>query len=56
MDLCNATIKALLVSAPELRRDELVRQAMATRRRMMLQFRRAHEAHRDARLVFKAAA
>ena len=56
MDLDNPAIKALLVRAPELRRDALIRMAMARRRSMMLQLRRAHEAHRDARLVFRAAA
>jgi len=56
MDLGNPSIKALLSKAPELRRDALIRQAMASRRGMMLRLRRAHEAHRDARLVFKAAA
>jgi len=56
MDLGNATIKALLVRAPELRRDALITQAMMRRRGMMVRLRRAHEAHRDARLVFKAAA
>ena len=56
MDLGNPSVKALLSRAPELRRDALIRQAMASRRGMMLRLRRAHEAHRDARLVFRAAA
>ena len=56
MDLGNAAIKALLERAPELRRDALITQAMMRRRGMMVRLRRAHEAHRDARLVFKAAA
>ena len=56
MELGNASIKALLSRAPELRRDALIRQAMASRRDMMLRLRRAHEAHRDARMVFRAAA
>jgi len=56
MDLGNPSIKALLSRAPELRRNALMRQAMASRRGMILRFRRAHEAHRDARLVFRAAA
>jgi len=56
MNFGNPSIKALLSRAPELRRDALIRQAMASRRGMILQFRRAHEAHRDARLVFRAAA
>ena len=42
--------------APELRRDALIRQVRASRRGMILRFIRAHEAHRDARLVFRAAA
>jgi len=56
MDLGDPSIKALLSRAPELRRDALIRQAMTPRRGIMLRLRRAHEAHRDARLVFKAAA
>jgi len=56
MDRGNASIKALLSRAPELRRDALIRQVRASRRGMMMRFRRAHEAHRDARLVFRAAA
>ena len=56
MDLGDPSIKVLLSRAPELRRDALIRQLRASRRGMMLQLRRAHEAHRDARLVFRAAA
>jgi len=56
MELGDAAIKALLVRAPELRRDALIRQAMMRRQNMMMQLRRAHEAHRDAKLVFRAAA
>jgi len=56
MDLGNPSIKALLLRAPELRRDALIRQVWATKRGMMLRLRRAHEAHRDARLVLRAAA
>ena len=51
-----ALIKALLSKAPELRRNALIRQVWASRRGMMLRLRRAHEAHRDARLMFRAAA
>ena len=51
----DASIKALLARAPELRRDALIRQARARRRGTMLQLRRAYEAHMDARLVFRAA-
>ena len=56
MDLGDPSIKALLSRAPELRRDALIRQAMTPRRGIMLRLRRAHEAHWDARLVFRAAA
>ena len=56
MDLGNQWIKAWLSKAPELRRDALIRQVWVCRRGMMLRLRRAHEAHRDARLVFRAAA
>jgi len=56
MYLGNPSIKALLSRAPELRQDALIRQAMASRRGVMLRLRRSHEAHRDARLVFRAAA
>jgi len=56
MGLGSEEIHALLSRAPELRRNALARQAMASRRGMMIRFRRAHEAHRDARLVFRAAA
>ena len=56
MDSGNPSIQALLSRAPELRRDALIRQVWASRRGMMLRLRRAHEAHRDARLVFRAAA
>ena len=55
-DISNAVIRALLVRAPELRRNALIREVWANRRGMMLRLRRAHEAHRDARLVFRAAA
>jgi len=56
MDLGNPSIKTLFLRAPELRRHALIRQVWASRRGMMLRFRRANEAHRDARLVFRAAA
>jgi len=56
MDLGNAAVKDLLSRATELRRDALIRQVRTSRRGMMLRLRRAHEAHRDARLVFRAAA
>jgi len=56
MDLGNPSIKALLSRAPELRRDALIRQIWASRRGMILRFRGAHDAHRDVRLVFRAAA
>jgi len=48
----HVNIKAILRRAPELRRDALARYA----RGVVVRFRRAHEAHRDARLVFRAAA
>ena len=56
MDFGNPSIKALLSRAPELRRNALIRQVRASRRGMILRLRRAHEAHRDARLMFRAAA
>jgi len=57
MDLGILPIKTLLVKASEvLRRDALSRHVRASRCGMMLRFKRAHEAHRDARLVFRAAA
>jgi len=56
MELGTSAIGDLLSRAPELRRDAMIRQAMTNRRGMILRFRRAHEAHRDARLVFRAAA
>jgi len=52
MDLGNGAIKALLRRAPELRRDALARYT----RGKVVRFRWAHEAHRDAMLVFRAAA
>jgi len=56
MDVGNPSIKALLSRAPELRQNALIMQMRASRRGVMLRLRRAHEAHRDARLVFRAAA
>ena len=56
MDLGNPTIKALLLRSLELRRDALILLVRASMRDMLLRLRRAHEAHRDARLVFRAAA
>ena len=51
-----ASIKALLGRAPEVRRDALLQKVWASRRGILLRFRVAHEARRDARLVFRAAA
>jgi len=56
MDFGNTSIRDMLVRASEHRRNALIRQVWASRRGMMLRLRRAHEAHRDARLVFRAAA
>ena len=56
MDLGNPYTKALLSRVTRLRRDALIWQVWASRRGMMLRLKRAHEAHRDARLVFRAAA
>jgi len=52
----SAVIKAVLRHAPEIRHHYLTRLEMGRRCNAMLRFRRAHEAHRDARLVFRAAA
>ena len=56
MDMAGEHVRALLERAPEIRRDVLIKKEMVKRRGMMLRLRRAHEAHRDARLVFRAAA
>ena len=56
MDISKSFIRVLLSRAPEIRQNALIRQTRATRRGMMIRLRRAHEAHKDARLVFRAAA
>ena len=56
MQISCDTTKALLMRAPDLRLANVERQTRARMQGMMVLFRRAHEAHRDARLVFRAAA
>ena len=65
MDRSNREIQNLLKRAPDLSHSEAAielqrlasRDPVKLRRPMtMLRFRRAHDAHRDARLVFRAAA
>ena len=52
----NSSIIALIARASEIRRAALTRQQWAGSRGTEARFRRAHDAHRDARLVFRAAA
>jgi len=65
MDVHHRSIRALLAKAPEMRETKVAMDLYRAkvrgpirlmRSRAVVNFRRAHEAHRDARLVFRAAA